>query len=101
MHLRSDSFRPYDWLDSRLAFGRIPAEGRFALGGDRNPHLAWSGVPEGTRSFALICHDPEVPSRGDDVNQEGRSVRLPRTDTGAAGRGTAAETHGAGKAGRR
>lgn len=82
MHLRSDSFRPYDFLDPRLAFGAIPAEGRFSFGGNRNPHLAWSGAPEGTRSFALICHDPEVPSRGDDVNQEGRSVPLdlPRVD---------------------
>jgi hypothetical protein len=30
----------------------------------------------------LLCHDPDVPSRGDDVNQEGRSVpaSLPRVD---------------------
>jgi Raf kinase inhibitor-like YbhB/YbcL family protein len=30
----------------------------------------------------LICHDPDVPSRGDDVNQEGRTVpaSLPRVD---------------------
>jgi Raf kinase inhibitor-like YbhB/YbcL family protein len=25
-------------------------------------------------SFALICHDPDVPSKGDDVNQEDRTV---------------------------
>jgi len=31
---------------------------------------AWAG----TQSFALICHDPDVPSQGDDVNQEDRSV---------------------------
>lgn len=49
---------------------------------NRNPHVQWSDVPEGTRSFALICHDPDVPSRPDDVNQEGRSVpeELPRVD---------------------
>jgi Raf kinase inhibitor-like YbhB/YbcL family protein len=30
----------------------------------------------------LICHDPDVPSSGDDVNQEGRTVpaSLPRVD---------------------
>jgi Raf kinase inhibitor-like YbhB/YbcL family protein len=30
----------------------------------------------------VICHDPDVPSRGDDVNQEGRVVPkpLPRVD---------------------
>jgi len=52
------------------------------LGQNKNPQLAWSDVPAGTKSFALICHDPDVPSRGDDVNQEGRSIpaSLPRVD---------------------
>lgn len=61
----------------------IPAdEGHVCLGANRNPHLAWSDVPAGTKSFVLICHDPDVPSRGDDVNQEGRTVpaSLPRVD---------------------
>ncbi len=61
----------------------IPAtEGHVCLGRNLNPHLAWEGAPDGTRSFVLICHDPDVPSRGDDVNQEGRSVPadLPRVD---------------------
>jgi Raf kinase inhibitor-like YbhB/YbcL family protein len=52
------------------------------LGRNLNPQLGWNDVPAGTQSFALICHDPDVPSQGDDVNQEGRSVpaTLPRVD---------------------
>jgi Raf kinase inhibitor-like YbhB/YbcL family protein len=44
--------------------------------------LAWSDFPKDTQSFALICHDPDVPSKGDDVNQEGKVVpaSLPRVD---------------------
>lgn len=27
-----------------------------------SPHLAWSGAPQGTQSFALILDDPDAPS---------------------------------------
>lgn len=69
-------------IPTKFAFGQIPAEGRFEFGGNVSPAIRWSGAPEGTRSFAIICHDPDVPSVGDDVNQEGKVVppELPRVD---------------------
>jgi Raf kinase inhibitor-like YbhB/YbcL family protein len=30
-------------------------------GEDVSPALSWSKAPKGTRSFALICHDPDAP----------------------------------------
>jgi Raf kinase inhibitor-like YbhB/YbcL family protein len=31
-------------------------------GEDLSPSLSWTGVPDGTRSLALICDDPDAPS---------------------------------------
>ena len=40
--------------------GMIPTK-HTGEGEDVSPALAWSNVPEGTRSFAIICHDPDAP----------------------------------------
>jgi Raf kinase inhibitor-like YbhB/YbcL family protein len=32
-------------------------------GPDVSPALSWTGVPEGTRSLALICDDPDAPGK--------------------------------------
>jgi Raf kinase inhibitor-like YbhB/YbcL family protein len=31
-------------------------------GEDISPPLAWSGVPEDTKEFAIVCDDPDAPS---------------------------------------
>lgn len=74
MKLIIDAFADGAQIPAKFAFGQIPPEGRFALSDNVNPALAWENVPVGTKSLALLCHDPDVPSSGEDVNQEGRSV---------------------------
>ena len=82
MKLTSTSFADGGAIPVEFAFCAPDPKGHATLSKNRNPHLAWSDVPAGTKSFAVVCHDPDVPSRGDDVNQEGRAVRasLPRVE---------------------
>ena len=40
--------------------GSIP-ERHTTDGEDVAPPLEWSGVPDGTQSFAVVCHDPDAP----------------------------------------
>ena len=57
MHIRSDSFEARGAIPAEFAMGA--ADG---FGGNRNPHLAWDEVPDGTRSFALLCIDTDAPT---------------------------------------
>jgi len=80
VRLTSQDFDDGGVIPAQFAFCAPDPKSHATLSKNLNPQLAWRDVPMGTRSFALVCHDPDVPSKGDDVNQEGRTVpkSLPR-----------------------
>jgi Raf kinase inhibitor-like YbhB/YbcL family protein len=82
MKLTSTAFADGGSIPGAFAFCVIDPVAHVKLSENLNPDLRWSGLPPGTKSLALICHDPDVPSRGDDVNKEGRTVAstLPRVE---------------------
>jgi Raf kinase inhibitor-like YbhB/YbcL family protein len=82
MRFTTTAFSELEAIGAEYAFGKIDARAHVALSENLNPDFAWNDVPVGTRSFVLLCHDPDVPSKGDDVNQEGKIVpaNLPRID---------------------
>ncbi|HVF63419.1 MAG TPA: YbhB/YbcL family Raf kinase inhibitor-like protein [Casimicrobiaceae bacterium] len=82
MRLSTTAFADAAPMPADYAFCKQDPTSRITLSLNRNPDFVWSDAPTGTESFALICHDPDVPSRADDVNQEGRriSATLPRVE---------------------
>ena len=82
MEISSNTFADGEPIPVHCAFAKPDPDERVTLSDNVNPHLEWFEVPEETRSFTVICHDSDVPSAGDDVNQPDREVpsELPRVD---------------------
>lgn len=56
------------------AFCRPATDGHAVQGTDISPAVRWSRGPYGTRSFALILQDADVPVDFSDANQEGKWI---------------------------
>ncbi len=82
MQLMSSSFGHRQRMPEEFAFCAPDPATHVRMSRNRNPHLRWTGVPSTAKSLVLLCVDTDVPTRPDDVNQEGRVVAasLPRTD---------------------
>lgn len=76
MKLISKSFDAGGVIPGRCALAVKAPKGHVRLSDNLSPELSWSGAPVGTRSLVLLCIDPDVPTRADDVNKEGREVPL-------------------------
>lgn len=82
MQISSSAFADQQPIPENYCFGVRSTTAPIELGENRNPPLQWSGLPDGTRSLVLVCVDSDVPTKPDDVNQEGRTVPadLPRAN---------------------
>ena len=60
LSLSSESFNDGDYLSVDHVLSE--AYGFGCNGKNLSPQLAWQGAPEGTKSFALSCFDPDAPT---------------------------------------
>lgn len=70
----STSIQNNKLIDEKFAFCAPDGPGKTRNGGNTSPQLAWSGAPKGTKSFAIVVVDPDVPEKFDDANKEGKTI---------------------------
>ncbi|GAA5126366.1 YbhB/YbcL family Raf kinase inhibitor-like protein [Alloalcanivorax gelatiniphagus] len=82
MHITVKGISEGQPIPGQFAFAVPHAEDHMALSDNRNPQVTWEDAPEGTRSFAVVVVDPDVPSDASNVNQEGKTLdeEMPRVD---------------------
>lgn len=69
-------------IDPEYAFC-VPSKKDHVKGGnDKSIGLSWSAGPAGTKSYAIVAVDPDVPTIFDDAGKEGKtlSASMPRKD---------------------
>ena len=59
LELKSPDIAPGGVIANTFVF-----KGFGCTGDNLSPALEWSGAPEGTKSFALLVHDPDAPTGG-------------------------------------
>jgi Raf kinase inhibitor-like YbhB/YbcL family protein len=57
--LSSTDMKPSEPMPNRYVFNGMGCKGE-----NLSPELSWSGAPEGTKSFALMVHDPDANTGG-------------------------------------
>ncbi len=74
MQLTSQSLTPNAPIATSFAFGKPDGNGQIALSDNKNPHLKWVDIPEGTQSFAIVCVDPDAPTDKSQANREDKAI---------------------------
>ncbi len=53
---------PFTLISNDITDGGVLPDAQVQAKGNASPHLKWSGAPEGTKSYAVTCYDPDAPT---------------------------------------
>ena len=69
-------------IAEKYAFCAPDGKGKTKDATNISPDLSWAGAPAGTKSFAILVVDPDVPAKFDDANKDGKTIAadFPRQD---------------------
>ena len=70
MQLSSHALVDGGVLDEDFAFATLQPPDRIRFADNCSPPLTWTGLPEGTRSLALVCVDSDAPQTPGQANRD-------------------------------
>lgn len=82
LHLKIKGIKNEGKIPDQFAFCVKDGLGKTKNGSNLNPQVRWSNPPAGTKSYAFIVVDTDVPVDFEDANQEGKMIVVdaPRRD---------------------
>lgn len=63
-----------DLIPVEQAYCKPTEDGKSENGINRRPSVVWSKGPEGTKSYAIVMVDPDVPTDFTDAGKEGKTI---------------------------
>ena len=65
---------PHQRMPSKYTFCKPAPKGHITFGGDTSPPVSWSAGPTGTKSYAIVMIDQDVPADTSGVNKPGVTI---------------------------
>jgi Raf kinase inhibitor-like YbhB/YbcL family protein len=80
LEVKAEGIDSDNYINTDYAFCVPAATGHVKDGPDKSIGISWGKGPEGTKSYAVIMVDPDVPTKFDDAGKEGKalSAEMPR-----------------------
>lgn len=74
LEVKIDAWADGQAIPDKYAFCVPDPKTGVTLGQNISPGISWSGAPEGTASFVILCEDPHVPADMSQINAEGVTI---------------------------